>query len=154
MSQSLTKLLQKRKSLAAKRDEIDAELRKIDHQIFPRVETLAAAIDGNSATTPVATESAEQAMARLAMTPPKPRPKILILEIEKILIEAKRPMKTSEIYEALKGRGIEVNGKVPQNNVSAHLAHHKNMFISTTSGWSLRSANLLDAENNNAHAQH
>lgn len=64
-------------------------------------------------------------------------------------------MKTSEIYEALKQRGIEVPGKVPQNNVSAHLAHHKNMFVSSKDGWVLRSANLIDdTENTNAHASH
>jgi hypothetical protein len=154
---SLTRLLQKRRALAAKRDELDAELRKLDQQIMPRVESIAAASEG--AQTSAASIEADVAptiqlyeQGRVAMTVVRPRPKLIAFEAEKILREAKRPMKTGELYEALKARGVEVPGKIPQNNLSAHLAHHKDIFVNDgRNGWSLRQQNFMDAENANAH---
>ena len=70
------------------------------------------------------------------------------MQIEAVLWEAKRPMKTVEILEALKQRGIDVPGKVPLNNLAAHLSHHKKYFINTSEGWQRRQTELNDEKTN------
>ena len=64
-------------------------------------------------------------------------------------------MKTAEIYEALKARGIHVIGKIPTNNLSAHLSHHKQMFLSTSAGWVLWQAQFVDqpVKHNSSHGK-
>jgi hypothetical protein len=143
----LSKLLQRRRALAAKRAEIDAQLAKLDTEIFPRVETLASAFEG-------AKPGALLTVERVALLPARQRPKAIIGEVEKVLREANRPMKTGEIYEELRRRGIEVPGKVPQNNLSAHLSHHSQIFAASPVGWRLRQEVFVDQEKPNAHAQH
>ena len=39
-----------------------------------------------------------------------------------VLREAGQPMKIRPIFEALKKKGVEIPGKIPMNNLSAHLS--------------------------------
>jgi HB1, ASXL, restriction endonuclease HTH domain len=156
MPNSLTRKLQKRKALVDKIEHLSKELTELDQEIFPRIETLAAAIDGGSVPRPKlfrgrtldtatkkATVDLEQLAERLT----------LAYSAKKVLEDLKRPMKTAEIYDELKRRGVQVNGKVPQNNLAAHLSHHANLFMSTPDGWRLRQAES-DSEKGNAQTAH
>lgn len=152
MSASLTKKLERRKILVEKLTHISKELADLDREIFPRIETMAAAVDGDIMPRPkilrgrtldAAPGNLENLAERLT----------LAYAARKVLQELQRPMKTAEIYEELKKRGVHVNGKVPQNNLAAHLSHHANLFTSTPDGWRLRQAEL-DTEKENAQTAH
>lgn len=149
MSNSLARKLQKRKAIVEKLAHLSRELADLDQELFPRIETLVAAIDGYG--TAVAIEVRRRQPAdRLVKIAER---LTLAHAAQKVLLETKRPMKTGEIYEELVKRGIQVNGKMPQNNLAAHLSHHDKVFVSTTEGWQLRQG-ILDAQKTNAQAAH
>jgi len=154
MSNSLTKKLERRKRLLQKIATFTTELSELDREIFPRIEALVSAIDGNASA--VKTQRAKlmrtlkekTVMEKILQS----KPRLLVYEVEKLLREANVPMKTVEIYNELMRRGVEVRGKVPQNNLAAHLSHHSKVFIRTPEGWLLKQRLLT--EQTNAHAAH
>ena len=146
MPNSLTKKLQRRKTLVDKIEHFSKELAHLDRELFPRIEILAAAIDGAAHATNVIKDARRKIVDVLVDR----EQKSLAYAAQKLLLEAKRPMKTVEIYEELIKRGIPVNGKVPQNNLAAHLSHHDKIFVNTSEGWQLHQ----DIQKTNAQAAH
>ena len=157
---SLTKHLAKRRALLAKRAEIDAEIAQIEAEIFPRIESLAAAFEGQvSPPPPQPTRRVEKPRDAAVVLPgpqAAPAPKRQLAdEIEDVLRSQNRPMKTTEILSVLKLVGVPVAGKVPQNTLSAHLAHHKGKrFNRLQDGWVIANPELEGIEKPNAQAHH
>lgn len=146
MPSSLTRKLQKRKAIVAKIEHFYQELADLDRELFPRIETLAAAIDGGGHAVKVIKEARRKIVDVLVDR----EQKSLAYAAQRLLLEAKRPMRTIEIYEELVKRGIPVNGKVPQNNLAAHLSHYAKIFVNTSEGWQLHQ----DIQKTNAQAAH
>ncbi len=61
--------------------------------------------------------------------------------VAEILAEAKMPLPTKIIYNRMLERGVQVDGKVPMNNLSAHLSH-SDLFQRTDEGWALKQGEL------------
>ena len=60
-----------------------------------------------------------------------------VAEIEQVLLEAGRPLRVVEIYDALVAKGVDAPGKDPRNNISAKLYYEKGTrFVSHgPAGW-------------------
>ncbi|QDA58123.1 hypothetical protein [Thermomonas aquatica] len=58
----------------------------------------------------------------------------------KVLKEAGRPLKIREIYEGLSKLGVSITGKVPLNNLSAHLSRSSVFELGPKSEWWFASA--------------
>lgn len=169
MSQSLTKMLQRRKLLAQKRVQIDHEIALLDGKIFPRVESMVAAFEGSENSSndapatptkivrarfrdharPISTDEKQPSSPDLQQVAEKMQ---LAYQAKLVLEGSERPLNTTEILLLLKQRNIEVPGKNPQNNLAAHLSHHKRLFIRTPDGWQLRQGEI-ETRNTNALVQ-
>ncbi|WP_153018931.1 hypothetical protein [Lysobacter capsici] len=57
--------------------------------------------------------------------------------VRKALKEAKKPLKTKELTDALEAMGFAIPGNNPQNNLSAHLSRSEE-FVSGRDGWWFR----------------
>jgi len=147
-TKSLSKLLERREDLDERITKLMRERAEVDRQIFPRFKQLAAAVDGDAAVADVVHRSDNNVILGEA----KARPKALVEEIEKVLRDAKGPLRTSQILMQLTTRGVTVGGKRPLNNLAAHLSHHDKHFAREGEGWVLRTNSLIDVANTNAHA--
>lgn len=158
-NRSIPELVAERKALARQQSEINQMLEALDTELFSRLE---AALEAFGIKTPgAAAPNARQATLTLpampvpmpnrpippppplrppwaTLKPPSPRQGEIGYLIEqatlKLLMEAGRPLKTSEIHEKLTQRGIEIPGKDPRNNLSAHLSRN-DAFIHQGDGW-------------------
>jgi hypothetical protein len=62
---------------------------------------------------------------------------ILYDHVRDILNEVKTPLKTRDLFNALTAKGVQIPGKDPQNNLSAHLSRSV-QFVSGRDGWWFR----------------
>ena len=145
-NESLSTLLRRRSEAVARRDAATAEIEQIDSELFPRVAMMAAAMEGvtsaearHNAALVLATRplAAKTHWTIAAAVKGQTAQSSMIAEAVNVLVEAGKPLSTNDILIELKKRGVSVNGKVPKNNLAAHLSHYRKVFSRTPEGWSL-----------------
>ena len=57
--------------------------------------------------------------------------------VREVLREVKKPLKTRDLFNALTDKGVQIPGKDPQNNLSAH-SSRSTEFVSGRDGWWFR----------------
>lgn len=163
----LSDLLQRRSSLAAEIADLgarvsalNAELAAVDRELFGRLRGVIAAIEG------AGDPGGSTATNRDLSLPPRyiprrklvsgnflisdkdfaspesvgrviRRPRPLESQIVAVLTELGRPANRNEIYDALVAKGVEVPGKDPRANLSAHLSYSPEVFRNSDGLWQL-----------------
>lgn len=64
--------------------------------------------------------------------------------VAEVLKDRTSPLSTKEIYDLISGRGVEVPGENPTNNLSAHMSRDSRFLSWGRAGWTLTSA--IDAD--------
>jgi hypothetical protein len=140
-------LLAERKVLAQRLAEINRKLEALDGELFARLETALTAF-GMWSDMP---RISEPAKVDQLLIPPLPRhvvhysrttapPRqgevgaLIHDKVAELLHEHQRPLKTNEIYSFLLKKGVEIPGKDPRNNLSAHLSRSRSL-VRFGNGW-------------------
>jgi hypothetical protein len=153
-NRSIPELVADRKALARQQSEINQMLEALDTELFSRLESALEAFGIKAPSKP--TPDSRQAnlpmpgfpaplpnrpapsLPPMPPKPPSPRQGEIGYLIEqatlRLLMETGEPLKTSEIHERLTKKGIEIPGKDPRNNLSAHLSRN-DAFIRKGDGW-------------------
>lgn len=150
----LSELLRRRSALAAqsselasKASEVSAELGRVDAELFARMKSLVVAIEGGDADVVEAIPAPENGasattslfeMAQRRVRPVMRRSFGLGAHIVSALSAAGRPMDRNEIYDALISRSIDVPGKDPKANLSAHLSYLPTVTRTEDGLWALK----------------
>jgi hypothetical protein len=146
----IAELVSRRESLARQVATLNTELEKIDRELFGRLQ---AALDAFGLTRPPIpslpplppsppTMPARVVDGVLTLTPSDQAPRsrqgdvggMIERHVEAELRKLGRPMKIREIFDSLNDAGIQIPGKVPMNNLSAHLSRSKK-FVRQGEGW-------------------
>jgi hypothetical protein len=155
-------LAQQLAELAQASSAISTEIARIDNELFSRMQTLASAIEGDSAgggaVEPPSVPASGLSLRAHAMPRTmalfghgfamKPARKASKLEpaIEAALREAGAPLSRNDLYALLMFKGVEVPGKDPKANLSAHLSN-SDQFIRTSDGlWTLKEEDALQRQ--------
>jgi hypothetical protein len=150
-------LAQQSAELAERAGAVSSELERIDAELFARMKNLVTAIEGDdepsAETSPAPTQAApprvdvtSQAIANLFSTTYKLRARRqrsqLGLEphIVSALGAAGRPLTRNELYDLMVSRGVDVPGKDPRANLSAHLSYSQKVTRTPEGLWALAKA--------------
>lgn len=161
-NRSIPDLIAERKALATQLSDINSRLGALDRALFSRLETALAAFGVSAQPSvpelplpplpPAIDEAAVALMARLANPVSAPQSSIftdgapsgpartevgqaITAGTREILLEARHPLKIREIFNRLMARGVEIPGKVPMNNLSAHLSRSSDFVLVSGTRW-------------------
>ncbi|KFN49257.1 hypothetical protein [Arenimonas composti] len=150
-TRSIPDLIAERKALARQAAEINTKLEVIDRALFARLESALDAFGVRPQATlfpdppPPAPIAPPWVKPANTLVPPPPAPQapkanegtqIIMRGVREILASG-RPMKIREIYDALMARNIKIPGKVPMNNLSAHMSRSKEFALVSGNRWTL-----------------
>lgn len=138
-------LLKRRKEIAAQVSVLNKEAEDIDRILHDALNTFIQAYE--RVNPPTAVSVVFQTSTATATGVVFRRGNTLEAQIASVLEDADRPMRPQEIYEELVKRGVQVNGKKPANNVSAHLSN-SDRFTKSGGGWVLREPKLISEKTN------
>jgi len=144
-------LAQQSAELAEKTAAISAQLERLDAELFARMKNLANAIEGDAADAALSATDVGRhdidtpAMQAIASVFPgnyklrfrRTRPVGLEPHIVSALSAAGRPMTRNELYDLMVSRGVEVPGKDPRANLSAHLSYSPKVTRTEAGLWAL-----------------
>lgn len=145
---SIQDLIARRRALALQVRQLQEELQHLDDAIFGTFDSVASVLSsGQMNNWPASLESPANSLhrdlhrrnvarAEEFETPTGDRRR-LMPAIVHVLGNARGPVRTRELLDYLTSLGVEVGGKNPANNLSAHLSS-MDMVQSTADGWVLR----------------
>lgn len=148
-----------RKRVALQVSELHKNLERLDAELFSALETIMSAFGGAS----VLQAPPQPASVMPPLQPHANGPPPLLLSktvipyvtppiapvkhgeigaiihdrVREVLSEVKKPLKTRDLFNALTAKGVQIPGKDPQNNLSAHLSRSTE-FASGRDGWWFR----------------
>lgn len=153
---SIPEMVAERKALARQQSEINQRLEVLDSQLFAKLEK---ALDAFGLKTPIRaipttsqfSRSPSLQMPDLPLPTPRPPPPpppaprkssprqgeighMIQKHVTTYLKEAGKPLKTGKIFELLRNEGVDIPGKDPRNNLSAHLSRSI-FFARKRTGW-------------------
>lgn len=168
----LSELLTKRRATAARAAKLASEaeaaskdLEVLDAELFARLQNLVSAIEGGEPSDAIA-DTAEQldgtsvdnlakaftdrltkfptwgALPRLAKRSAGRRPSPLEVHFVSVLREAGKPMTRNEIFDEMVKRGVDIPGKNPKSNLSAHLSYSNAVMRDANGTWALKQGEI------------
>ena len=162
---NLSELLSKRRALVSKLNELEsmrrpiqAQLEELEEDLFGRLGTLAAAIDGGGSLQRAAVPKTQLPFPRPVVggvswadrvlgiahpTPGDPAQKSKLMSHIVDVLRRDGPLTRSEIYQRLVAMGVPVAGKDPKANVSAHLSYSDEVVRGEDGRWMLVQGDLV-----------